>query len=358
MQQVSFDSPSTPFFATLKKRVNQYFKENEISKSGNLHLHLKSTFQACTAILLFVVLVFFTPSPPIAVALCVLMGVNMAILGFNVMHEGGHQTFSKHKWLNNTSAFTLNLLGGTIWFWKIKHNINHHTFTNIEGKDDDIDVKPFMRLHEEQAYHKAHRFQHWYCFILYGISHFVWLFWDDFEKYFTGRLLENGNTMPLSQHVVFWSTKLIYIGVYMVLPIIMVGLVPAIIGFSIASFVCGLTLAIVFQLAHVVGDTQFPAPNDQTGKVGSEWAVHQMNTTANFATKNKFVSWMLGGLNFQVEHHLFPQISHVHYPKVNEIIKETCKEYNVTYIEYESMIKAIGAHLSHLKELGKSPEIA
>lgn len=235
MQQISFDSPSTPFFATLRKRVNQYFKENEIPKSGNLHLHLKSTFQACTAILLFVVLVFFTPGTMISIALCVLMGINMAILGFNVMHEGGHQTFSKHKWLNNTSAFTLNLLGGTIWFWKIKHNINHHTFTNIEGKDDDIDVKPFMRLHEEQTHHKAHRFQHWYCFILYGISHFVWLFWDDFEKYFTGRLLEKGNTMPVSQHIVFWSTKLVYIGVYMILPIIMVGLVPAIIGFRNSS---------------------------------------------------------------------------------------------------------------------------
>jgi linoleoyl-CoA desaturase len=353
MSRVTFNNKQNPFFTTLRGKVNQYFEENKIDSSGNRHLYTKSIIQVSTAIALYVTLVFFTPGTVLSLVLCALLGVNLATIGFNIMHEGGHQSFSKHGWLNTIGAYFLNILGGNTFYWKIKHNINHHTFTNIEGLDSDINVKPFMRLHEKQNHHWLHKFQHIYCFVLYGISYFVWIFWDDFEKYFTGKVAE-GYTKKLDakEHFIFWVTKIMYVVVYIVTPIIMVGFAQTLIGYAVIAFVCGLSIAIVFQLAHVVEGTFFPEPDKESNKIEQEWAIHQVTTTANFATQNKVVSWFLGGLNFQVEHHLFPKISHVHYPKINQFVRETCEEYNVTYLEYSTFSSAIKSHLAHIKKLG------
>jgi linoleoyl-CoA desaturase len=222
--------------------------------------------------------------------------------------------------------------------------------------DSDIDAKPFMRMHEEQPRHWYHRFQHIYWVVLYGISYLAWIFYEDFEKYFTGRHSANSGPkkLALKEHFIFWLTKAMYVFLYMVLPVIMVGWLSALIGFFIITFVTGLSISIVFQLAHVVERTQFPSPNQQEGVAKQEWAIHQLNTTANFGTSSKWLYWLLGGLNFQIEHHLFPRISHIHYPQVSRFVKEACRESNIAYIEYTSMFKAIASHLTHLKRLGKA----
>jgi linoleoyl-CoA desaturase len=356
MSKISFTNQQTDFFRVLKDKVDRYFTDNDILPTGNRQLLLKSIYQVLSAIGIYTILVFFNPGNLISIILCILLGFNLAIIGFNVMHEGGHQSFSKYKWLNSISAYFLNALGGNSFFWKVKHNINHHTYTNIEGHDSDIDVEPMMRLNENQQRRWFHKFQHIYFVFLYGLSYITWIFYNDFEKYFTRRLAPSTpkRKFEVKEHVIFWCTKLGYIGVYIVLPIFMVGFVEAIIGFFIVTFVCGLFIAIVFQLAHVVEDTHFPVPNSATNKIEHEWAIHQLNTTANFDTKNRLISWFMGGLNFQIEHHLFPKISHVHYPKISEFVKHTCEEFNITYIEYSSMFKAFRSHYSHIRKLGKA----
>ena len=281
--------------------------------------------------------------------------MNLSVIGFNIMHEGGHQSLSKHRWVNTFGAYILNILGGNSYFWKIKHNINHHTYTNIDGMDSDIDIKPFMRLHESQTHFWIHKFQHLYCLFLYGISYFSWIFKDDFQKYFTGKIAEGSEKkLDLKEHIIFWITKTLYIVVYLVFPMFMVGVINALIGFAIVFFVCGLSIAIVFQLAHVVEGTSFHSVTGDTKNIEQEWAIHQICTTANFSTRNKMISWLLGGLNFQVEHHLFPRISHIHYPKINEFVKDACQKYEVTYIEYSSIFEAIGSHFTHIKKMGKA----
>lgn len=354
MSKITFAHTQSPFFKSLKTKVDSYFSTHQLHRAGNRKLLLKSIIQTVSALGIYATLVFFTPPPLISVALCVLFGFNLAFIGFNVMHEGGHQSFSKHTWLNTVSAYFLNILGGNSYFWKIKHNINHHTYTNIEGLDSDIDVKPFMRLHTNQPRHRFHRFQHLYWVFLYGISYVVWVFYHDFEKYFSGTIAAGAESQKLTrkEHFVFWITKVFYVGVYLVLPIAMVGWLPALIGFAIATFVCGLAISVVFQLAHVVEGTHFPEPDAGSNKITNEWAVHQIVTTANFATRNRVLSWLLGGLNFQVEHHLFPRISHVHYPQINRMVKETCREFGIAYLEYPSMRKAFLSHLLHIKKLG------
>jgi linoleoyl-CoA desaturase len=349
----SFDSGETPFFKSLKERVDNYFREKSLDKAGNSKLYTKSILQLLLAASLYTVLVFFTPGVVVSIVLCCVLGINMAVIGFNIMHEGGHQSFSRHAWLNKTSAYALNVLGGNSYYWKIKHNINHHTYTNIEGMDSDIDVKPFMRLHEAQPQRWYHRFQHIYWLVLYGISYLAWVFYEDFQKYFSQKVSVNAarKKLPLKEHLIFWISKLMYIAVYVVVPIFMVGWLPWLVGFLIVASLCGITTSIVFQLAHVVEGTSFHHPND--GKEKQEWAIHQITSTANFGTSSKLLLWLLGGLNFQIEHHLFPRISHVHYPAISKFVKEACKEYDVVYHEYKTMTIAIISHLVHLRKLGR-----
>ncbi|SEN36964.1 linoleoyl-CoA desaturase [bacterium A37T11] len=355
MSKVSFNTQNTLFSKTLKQRVNAYFKNNNISNTGNRKLYIKSSLLVAMAIANYIVLVFFTPPIVWAVILCVLLGLNMAAIGFNVMHDGGHASFSKKGWLNNLSSYSLNMLGGTIYFWKQKHNISHHTYTNLEGLDHDIEVK-FMRMNQQQPRKAFHRFQFAYWFLLYGISYIAWVMYQDFEKYFSGKMgsMAQRKVMPFKEHVVFWITKLTYIFVYLVLPLLMVGWLQALLGWLIAGTVCGFCIALVFQLAHVVEETSFPMAVAGTDKIAEEWMVHQLSTTANFATDNSTISWLLGGLNFQVEHHLFPRISHVHYPAINRLVKQTCKEFNVVYLEHRSVWKAFRSHWRLLYRLGLS----
>lgn len=354
MTKVSFSSTNAAFSSVLRQRVNGYFKANNIRNTGNRKLYLKSSILITSAVVNYCCLVFFTPPVWIAILLCMVLGINLAAIGFNIMHEGGHQSFSRHPWLNKLSAYSLNMLGGTIYFWKQKHNINHHTYTNVDGLDHDIDVK-FMRMHDEQPLKGFHRFQFAYWFVLYGISYIAWVGYQDFEKYFSGKMGPKADrkAMPLREHLIFWGTKTGYFGVYLVVPILMVGWFPALLGWLIVGITCGFCLAVVFQLAHVVEATSFPKPDETTSKIEEEWMVHQLSTTANFATRNKMVSWLLGGLNFQVEHHLFPRVSHVHYPAINKLVKATCLEFDVVYLEHRTMGQAFLSHLRLIHQLGR-----
>ncbi|HLT72072.1 MAG TPA: acyl-CoA desaturase [Cyclobacteriaceae bacterium] len=342
------------FFSEIKEKKDRYFAEKRIDAAGNRKLYIKGAIQVASAIALYTVLVFFTPPVGWAILLCAVFGFNLAVIGFNVMHEGGHQSFSRHAWLNAVAAYSLNVLGGNAHFWKIKHNVNHHTYTNIEGHDADIDVGPLMRLHEHQPRYWFHRFQHCYWIFLYGISYIAWVFYLDFNRYFSKEIvpdMDPKSQMKFREHFIFWLTKVVYVMIYIVIPALMVGWLAALTGFVIAAVVCGITTSVVFQLAHVVEGTSFPL-EDETGNINQEWAIHQINTTANFATKSRVYFWLLGGLNFQVEHHLFPRISHIHYPQISRFVKETCQKYGVVYHEHSTLLQALISHLVHLRRLG------
>lgn len=342
------------FFTEIKEKKDRYFAEKMIDAAGNRKLYIKGAIQIASAVALYTVLVFFTPPAWLAVMLCAILGFNMAVIGFNVMHEGGHQCFSRHGWLNTAAAYSLNVLGGNADFWKIKHNINHHTYTNIEGHDADIDVGPLMRLHENQPRYWFHRFQHWYWIVLYGISYIAWVFYLDFRRYFSREIVPDMRAeshLKFSGHFVFWLTKAGYLALYIVIPALMVGWLSALTGFVIVAVVCGISTSVVFQLAHVVEGTEFPV-EDEKGNISQEWAIHQINTTANFATRSRVFFWLLGGLNFQVEHHLFPRISHVHYPQISRFVKETCQKYGIIYHEHRTLLQAFVSHLIHLRRLG------
>jgi linoleoyl-CoA desaturase len=355
MTQVRFQTPRDSFFNALRIKVEAYFKQNEIKQTGDYRLYSKTIILFSTLLFFYITLVFFTPENNwLSILICCLMGVNVAAIGFNVMHDGAHGSYSRKKWVNESMGYVLNLLGGNVELWKQKHNNNHHSFTNIEGMDDDIDLKPLMRVHSTQKKYWMHRFQHIYGLVLYGFTYLSWIYLNDFKKYFTGKIAEftNAKKMSLKDHFNVWGSKVLYVLIFLVLPIIMVGWAKTLVGYAVMAFVTGLMIAIVFQLAHVVEDAHFIEATPAITNVEAEWAVHQINTTSNFATKSRVLNWLLGGLNFQVEHHLFPRISHVHYPQLNKLVKETCDEFKVAYREYPTMWSAFKSHLVHLKKMG------
>jgi linoleoyl-CoA desaturase len=356
MAQIRFQNPSDSFFNALRVKVDHYFKQNNLKQTGDFRLYLKTIILFTALAFFYAYLVFFTPENIwVSLGICALLGINLAAIGFNVMHDGAHGSYSRKKWVNDTMGYALNLLGGNVDIWKQKHNNNHHTYTNIEGMDDDIDLKPLMRVSPAQKKYWMHRFQHIYGLFLYCLTYLSWVFMADFKKYFSGKIAEftNARKMSFKEHFFsIWASKIIYIFLFIILPIFMVGLVETIVGYLVMAFVTGLMIAIVFQLAHVVEDAHFVAVDNPKVELSTEWAVHQINTTSNFATKSKTLNWLLGGLNFQVEHHLFPRISHVHYPQINKLVKETCEEFKIAYREYPTMLSALKSHLVHLKNLG------
>lgn len=349
---VKFNNTNALFSKSLKQKTAIYFKNPVRSKTGNRKLFLKAAILLGTFLSLYILLVFVPMHWSISVILCILFGVNLAAIGFNIMHDAGHNSFSENKKLNTVLSYSLNLLGGNIYFWKLKHNIAHHTYTNIDGEDHDIEIK-FMRIHHDQALKKYHRHQRYYFPLLYGISYLAWIFYQDYEKYFRGRMGRESARFhfPAKEKVIFWISKIFHLCLFIVVPVLVAGWLPTLIGLLIAGSVCGMALATVFQLAHVVDGTEFKTLDDS--RVEEEWMIHQVQSTANFATGSKMLTWLLGGLNFQVEHHLFPKVSHVHYPALNQIVRETCAEYRIQYNEFDTFWNAFKSHVGVIHSMSR-----
>jgi len=351
---------SLKFFRTLNSRVNSYFKDNNIQRTGNWKLHLK-------AVILFTV--FLTPyfliltlQMPfwVMLLLSVVIGIGMAGIGMNVMHDGNHGSYSNKSWINKIMGGTIYVLAGNVYNWQVQHNVLHHTYTNIHGHDEDLDAGRIIRFTQEAEWHRFHKFQHYYSVFLYGLLTFNWALTTDFKQmrsYLKRKLSYGEAKSPKILWTTLIITKIIYVSIWIVLPIV-IGITwwKVLLGFFVMHYTAGLILSIVFQLAHVVDETTNPIPND-AGEIENTWAIHQLYTTANFAPKNAIVNWFTGGLNHQIEHHIFPNISHVHYSKIAEIVKETARECNLPYHEFKTMRGAVIAHFKHLRDLGMNPAL-
>jgi linoleoyl-CoA desaturase len=359
MAKVTFNNKNTVFFNDLKASVDGYFSTNNIRKTGNWKLYLKTLTLIPVALCIYILLLSGLLNTGWGIFFSLLLGFVMASIGFNVMHDACHGSYSSKKWVNNALGLTLNALGGNAFIWKFKHNIVHHTYTNVDGIDDDIAKSPVMRMCSTQKWLPAHRFQHIYVVFVYAISSFLWVALLDFEKYFRKKIV----SMPLqkmsgNEHAIFWISKLLYALFYCAIPIYFVGWQAWLVGFISMHIMLGFTLAMIFQLAHVVEHAEFELADIEPKVIENEWAIHQIKTTSNFAPRHKILSWFVGGLNYQVEHHLFPRISHVHYPAISVIVEQTCKRYNLPYNAYPTMLEAIASHFRMMRDLGRKPELS
>ena len=358
VQHIQFSrEKNAEFVAELKRRVNQYFKEKGISKQANFTMVLKTISMIALLLVPYALMMFGVVSNLWAHYLMwAIMGLGVSGIGMSVMHDANHGAYSKSRTINRVIGRFIDLVGGNATNWKIQHNLLHHTYTNIHGLDQDINAGVVLRLSPEQKRRKFHKYQHIYAWFLYGLMTLPWMTVKDFFQMveFRKKNLNKGRSRKFWQeYTLMVAIKIFYYSYMVVLPIIILPFAwwQILLGFVLMHYVTGGTLATIFQLAHVMPETMNKL-EIVDNSMEENWFVHQLETTTDFARNNWLISLYIGGLNFQVEHHLFPNICHVHYKRLSQIVEETAHEYVVVYNNIPSIMRALIEHGKVLKRLG------
>lgn len=361
---VKFAPKGTPsFYDTVKAEVAHYFESRNLSELGNTKMYIK------TVVMLSL---YFIPLGVVLSGLAsfnlvffylmwAIMGVGIIGIGVSIMHDSNHGSYSNNKALNNMLGNVLNLIGGYSLNWKIQHNILHHTYTNLDGLDEDLEAAGLLRMSPQKPHSGFHRYQHIYALALYSIMNLYWVTAKDYlmlVRYEKHDLLKKQKTTFRKAITELSLLKVFYFSLMLVVPMFTTGLpwYHIVLGFIGMHIIAGLALALIFQPAHVMETSEFPAMNESR-KMENSWAVHQILNTANFCPNSVITSWFIGGLNYQIEHHLFPQICHVHYPELSKIVKRVAGQYNLPYQVQPTFAKAIIEHLKMLRKLGKEKTI-
>lgn len=355
---IRFNNANRSFYLAAKKRVDDYFKTNNISRYGDYRMVLKSIFMFTLYFTPFVLLLsnvfdsFWAQS-----IMWLLMGFGMSGIGLSIMHDANHGSYARNAALNALMCRSMNFIGGSSINWQLQHNTLHHTYTNIDEHDEDIAPPGFLRFSPNAPLKKVHKLQYIYAWFFYGLMTIMWATTKDFKqlkRYDKMGLLAIKKTTYKVELFKLILNKMFYLSYSLALPIILMNtpwyLVLA--GWLIMHYLCGMILALIFQPAHVIDDTTFPLP-DASGNMEDDWATHQLKTTLDFAQKSWLFSWFVGGLNFQVEHHLFPNICHIHYKKIAPLIKQTAEEFNLPYYTKKTFVGAVAGHAKLLYALGR-----
>ncbi|UII29370.1 acyl-CoA desaturase [Fulvivirga maritima] len=355
--KIKFNGRKSPaFYAEVRKEVDAYFKDNNIGKHANGEMIMKSVFFLGSLVLVYFMILFGGFNMWVNLLLAILIGMIQAFIGFNVSHDAIHGAYSSKRSVNQVLSMSFNLIGANAYVWKITHNQVHHTYTNIPGHDEDLDVAPgLVRLSPMEKMKPMMRYQHLYAFFLYGLASLSWVFRKDYMKFFKKEIGCTDNTNhPRKEYFNLFFYKILYYTLFIVVPLLVMDITwwQFIIGFFMMHWAEGLVLGLVFQLAHVVEGTDFPEPGEE-GQVDESWAIHQMMTTADFSRDSWTAKFFCGGLNFQVEHHLFPNICHVHYPEISKIVERVAKKHNVPFHENKTFKGALNSHYKMLKKFGR-----
>jgi len=350
------DTRQKQFALAVRKNVNDYFREEGISIKGNLALVIQTIIMMSIYIVPFVLILTVRTNIWIAILMTVLTGVGAAGMGMCVMHDAVHGSYSRIKWVNKVLGGTMYLLGSNVFNWKIQHNYLHHAYTNIDGYDQDIASKGPLRLSKYEPVKKIHRYQYIHAFFFYGLLTISKLI-DDFKQlllFNKAGITRQHHVNPLLEYTLMVSVKAMYLFIFIGLPILFTPFTwwQVLIGFFIMQWVEGCILSTVFQMAHVVEGTEQLLPNAE-GVIEEEWAVHELRSTSDFGRNNLLLNYYIGGLNFQIEHHLFPNISHIHYRKIAPIVERTAEEFGFHYNLKPTFMNALHSHIHKLKELGK-----
>ncbi len=347
------------FQAELRRRVDDFFQRTGRRRRDVPQMYLKTAILLTSFVVLYILLVFVAETWWQALPLAALLGLATAGIGFNIQHDGGHHAYSERPWVNKLMALTLDLIGGSSYLWHYKHGVFHHTYVNITHVDTDIDLGMLARLTPHQKRYWFHRWQHLYIWPLYGLFVIKWHLFDDFLNVITGRLGNHRIPRPKGWDLVtFVAGKLVFLMLAFGIPLLFHKLWVVAVVYGVVAAVLGSVLSVVFQLAHAVEDAEFPMPQEGTSSMENAWAVHQVETTVDFARRSRLAAWLLGGLNFQIEHHLLPRICHVNFPALSRIVEETCRDYGVKYNEHPSFSAGLASHFRWLRQMGQQAAVA
>jgi linoleoyl-CoA desaturase len=349
--------PGDPGFgAEVRRRVLSYLEERGLSPHDSPHMYLKSAVLLSWFIGSYVLLVFVAATWWQAGLLGLSLALAMAGIGFGIQHDANHNAYSDRPAINRLMGVSLDMLGASSYLWRVKHNVAHHTYTNVESADDDIDLGPLARLSPGQKRLGIHRLQQFYLWVLYGLLIPKWHFIYDFKNVAQAHVARNRFARPRGWDLVsLIGGKAVFFGWAFVLPMFFHPWWVVLLFYAGISYVLGLVLSVTFQLAHCVEEADFPAPPTAGEKLADAWAIHQVQTTVDFARGNRLLTWYVGGLNFQIEHHLFPRICHVYYPQIAGIVEATCAEYGVRYTAQRTLRAALRSHWRWLRRMGRAP---
>lgn len=345
---------SSNFYSTLNTRVKSYFKSNQLSPYGNTGLFLKIILFYIIYFFLYTCLVFDLIQKQYIMFVVILFGLTSALIGLNVSHDAVHKALFRSSLLNRIFSYSFDMIGMSSYIWKLKHNIIHHNFPNLQKCDFDIEAAPIIRMSPADRLKPFHRYQHIYAPFIYLFFSITLVFISDIKiMFFTNRGSIDGKQHPSSQILIFIFGKIAYLFFILGLPLLLLPYtVFEILGaFLLMHFLLSFVLAFVLLPAHVFEATVFPKINaDET--IQEDWAIYQMKTTLDYSRKSRFLNSIFGGFNLNVTHHLFPRICHIHLIPIANIVKKTAKEYDVDYNE-TSFWYAIISHFRMLKLLGK-----
>ena len=359
-QSIKFNNNTQKeFVSEIRQKVKDYFETSNISRFGNIHMVLKTISMFSLFFIPYILMIAgVVTNPYIMLILWIIIGFGMAGIGLSVMHDANHRSYSKNGMVNKILSYSLNLLGGFPPNWQYQHNFLHHGFTNIDGLDEDINPPgKLLRFSPNKPLYKIHRYQHYYAWFFYGLMTLSWTTTKDFNqlyRYYKEGVKLNGNKSYTVLFLELFISKMFYYLYMLVIPMIILP-VPwwmVVIYYLSAHFVSGFMLSIIFQTAHVMPSSHYPQPSGE-GTIENNWAIHQLSTTSDYSPNSKFFSWFVGGLNYQIEHHLFPNICHIHYKKISVIIKDTAREYNLPYFVKRNFFMALKSHFLMLKSLGR-----
>ena len=341
------------FQVEVRRRIDEFFRSTGRRQRDCPQMYLKTAILLTSFVASYALLVFAAQSWWQALPLAVWLGLTTAGIGFNIQHDGGHQAYSDHALINRLAAMTLDVVGGSSYQWRWKHAVFHHTYVNITGQDTDITLGALGRLTPHQKRLWFHRWQQFYLWPLYGLQAINWHLDGDFRDVIKGRIGEHRVPRPRGWDLaIFLAGKLTFFGLAFGIPILLHPFWVVALFYTVTALVLGMVLSVVFQLAHCVEQAAFPLPRPDTGRIENAWAIHQVETTVDFARRSRVAAWLLGGLNFQIEHHLFPRICHVNYPAMSSLVERTCREFGVNYQEHKSFRAGVVSHFRWLRRMG------
>jgi linoleoyl-CoA desaturase len=343
------------FQAELRRRVAEYFERTGRRERDCAQWYVKAAAILAVFAASYVALVFFAQTWWQGALIALVLALATAAVGLNIQHDGAHGAASSRAWINRLMACSLDLIGGSSYLWHLKHNVLHHTYVNVTGHDTDVDLGALGRLTPHQKRYPFHRWQHYYIWPLYGLMAVRWHLIGDFLDIARGRL--GGRTIPRPRGwdlVVFIAGKAVFLMLAFGVPMLLHPWWVVLLFYLGVGLVLGIVLSVVFQLAHAVEEAEFPIPQgtEDAARIDNAWAIHQVESTVDFARRSRLATYLLGGLNLQVEHHLLPRISHVHYRAIAPVVEQTCRDLGVRYNEHPTIAAGIASHFRWLREMG------
>lgn len=353
--RVKFASVASPsFYKVLSQRVDEYFKQSNKTKKANKLYVFKIIFFLTLTLLVYALILSNYFQGFALASLFSLFGIFISIFLFSIAHDASHHAVSEKHWVNRLFAYTWNLVGVTCYFWELKHNVSHHGFTNVTGKDEDIEQSPLIRLSPRAKRLKFHYYQHYYTILLYSLLSFSIVYIRDipllFKKQFGNKKVKNH---PKREILILILTKLLFFSYTVLLPMYVLDISWLhILGLNVVMHVSiGLFIGYILGPVHVTAAAAYRHP-DANGMVDTDWGTHQIESTVDFGADKYWVNWLSGGLNTHVAHHLFPHINHIHYYEITKIIKATAQEFGLPYRNY-GLATVFWNHLKFLKALGQ-----